>query len=100
MEHKFQQTNVLHGSKFREKFPRCASAGRGLLASLGLVDHVQKLPDQLSGGQRQRVAVARALANEPPVILADEPTGSLDSKSSERVFELPWSTSAARGWWR
>jgi lipoprotein-releasing system ATP-binding protein len=58
------------------------------LASLGLVDHVQKLPDQLSGGQRQRVAVARALANEPPVILADEPTGSLDSKSSEQVFEL------------
>jgi lipoprotein-releasing system ATP-binding protein len=62
--------------------------GQGLLASLGLADHVHKLPDQLSGGQRQRVAVARALANEPPVILADEPTGSLDSKASEQVFEL------------
>ena len=61
---------------------------RDLLGSLGLGDHVNKRPDQLSGGQRQRVAVARALANEPPVILADEPTGSLDSKASEQVFEL------------
>jgi lipoprotein-releasing system ATP-binding protein len=62
--------------------------GRDLLASLGLQDHMHKRPDQISGGQRQRVAVARALANEPPVILADEPTGSLDSKSSEQVFEV------------
>jgi len=57
-----------------------------LLGALGLGDHMHKLPDQLSGGQRQRVAVARALANNPPVILADEPTGSLDSKASEQVF--------------
>ena len=62
--------------------------GRDLLASLGLQDHMHKRPDQISGGQRQRVAVASALANEPPVILADEPTGSLDSKSSEQVFEV------------
>jgi lipoprotein-releasing system ATP-binding protein len=60
----------------------------GLLSALGLGDHAGKRPDQLSGGQRQRVAVARALANDPAVILADEPTGSLDSKSSEQVFEL------------
>jgi lipoprotein-releasing system ATP-binding protein len=60
---------------------------RDLLSSLGLAEHIGKRPDQLSGGQRQRVAVARALANEPAVILADEPTGSLDSKSSEQVFE-------------
>jgi lipoprotein-releasing system ATP-binding protein len=59
-----------------------------LLGSLGLGDHMNKRPDQLSGGQRQRVAVARALANEPPIILADEPTGSLDSKASEQVFLL------------
>jgi lipoprotein-releasing system ATP-binding protein len=59
-----------------------------LLGSFGLADHLNKTPDQLSGGQRQRVAVARALANEPPVILADEPTGSLDSKASEQVFEV------------
>jgi len=59
-----------------------------ILASLGLAQHVGKRPDQLSGGQRQRVAVARALANEPPLILADEPTGSLDSAASEQVFEV------------
>jgi lipoprotein-releasing system ATP-binding protein len=64
------------------------SRARDLLASLGLADHVHKRPDQISGGQRQRVAVARALANEPPVILADEPTGSLDSHSREQVFEV------------
>jgi lipoprotein-releasing system ATP-binding protein len=61
---------------------------RFLLASLGLAEHAGKRPDQLSGGQRQRVAVARSLANDPPVILADEPTGSLDSKSSEQVFQI------------
>jgi lipoprotein-releasing system ATP-binding protein len=59
-----------------------------LLASLGLEGHIDKRPDQLSGGQRQRVAVARSLANDPPVVLADEPTGSLDSKSSEQVFTI------------
>ena len=59
-----------------------------LLAAFGLADHIHKRPDQMSGGQRQRVAVARALANNPPIVLADEPTGSLDSASSEQVFQL------------
>jgi lipoprotein-releasing system ATP-binding protein len=60
----------------------------GLLEELGLAGHLDKRPDQLSGGQRQRVAVARALANDPHVVLADEPTGSLDSKSSGQVFQI------------
>jgi len=69
----------------------------GLLDSLGLGEHRHKRPDQISGGQRQRVAVARALANEPPVVLADEPTGSLDSKSTEQVFSLLHSLVDDRG---
>ena len=82
--------NVMLPMRALGKLSRAQMRTRGgdLLGSLGLGDHINKRPDQLSGGQRQRVAVARALANEPPVILADEPTGSLDSKASEQVFEV------------
>jgi putative ABC transport system ATP-binding protein len=68
-----------------------------LLAYLGLADHAQKLPDQLSGGQRQRVALARALIHGPSVILADEPTGELDSETSTAVIGLLVAAQRAAG---
>ncbi|MCS7061339.1 MAG: ATP-binding cassette domain-containing protein [Anaerolineae bacterium] len=59
-----------------------------LLELVDMSEHAHKLPSALSGGQQQRVAIARALANDPPVIVADEPTGNLDSKTAEAVFAL------------
>ena len=59
-----------------------------LLRSVELEDHAHKLPNAISGGQQQRIAIARALANDPPIIVADEPTGRLDSSTSEIVYQI------------
>ena len=59
-----------------------------VLERVGLSDHITKRPNQLSGGQQQRVAIARALANDPDIILADEPTGAIDSKTSQQIMDL------------
>ncbi|MFN2274808.1 MAG: ABC transporter ATP-binding protein [Anaerolineales bacterium] len=59
-----------------------------LLEMVELQEHARKLPTFISGGQQQRVAIARALANDPPILIADEPTGSLDSVTADHIFEL------------
>ncbi len=59
-----------------------------LLEQVGLADQAHKLPNTLSGGQQQRAAIARALANDPPLVMGDEPTGNLDSKTADTVFTL------------
>lgn len=75
---------VRHGKPSEEHYERA----RQLLAQVGLEGKEQRKPDQLSGGQQQRVAVARALINRPALLLADEPTGNLDSHSAKEVFKL------------
>ncbi|MHA0856075.1 ABC transporter ATP-binding protein/permease [Paenibacillus sp. CMAA1364] len=75
---------TLSGVPSSEKYKKAIE----VLEKVGLKDHVHKKPSQLSGGQMQRVAIARALANNPDIILADEPTGALDSETSEQIMEL------------
>ncbi len=82
--------NVMLPMDFCRSYPMREREARALhlLDLVGLADHAYKLPSALSGGQQQRVAIARALANDPPVVIADEPTGNLDSKTAESVFAL------------
>ena len=82
--------NVMLPMDFGNRWPVSERYGRALalLDSLGIADQAGKLPSRLSGGQQQRVAIARALANDPPLLLADEPTGNLDSRSAESMLEL------------
>ena len=75
---------TLSGVNKQERRKRAKEA----LAKVGLADHMNKRPNQMSGGQMQRVAIARALVNNPDIVLADEPTGALDSKTSEQIMEL------------
>ena len=82
--------NVMLPMSFCNMYARNERRQRALdlLARVDMADQADKLPTAISGGQQQRVAIARALANDPPIIVADEPTGNLDSKTADSVFHL------------
>lgn len=82
--------NIILPMEFAGKYTRQERRDRamGLLELVGLADQANKLPSMVSGGQQQRAAIARSLANDPPMIVADEPTGNLDAKTANEVFNI------------
>ncbi len=109
----FQQYNLIPiahrtGERHAAARARRRLAARGLrriavaaLGSVGVDGPHDRYPDDLSGGQQQRVAIARAIVNEPPLLLADEPTGALDTLTGDRIMDLfpNWPTAAPPWWW-
>jgi ABC-type lipoprotein export system ATPase subunit len=82
------EANVLLAGRVRDARPDAASRARALIDGLGLRPVAASLPSQLSGGEQQRFAIARALVNDPAVLLADEPTGNLDVEAGAEVLRL------------
>lgn len=82
--------NIILPMEFAGKYTRNERRDRamGLLDLVGLADQANKLPGMVSGGQQQRAAIARSMANDPPMIVADEPTGNLDAKTANEVFNI------------
>lgn len=88
--HMTAKKNVMLGLTHTKKMPKAEAEALAekWLTAVGLHDKMDNLPSEMSGGQQQRVAVARAIAAHPPLILADEPTGNLDTRAGARVFEI------------